>query len=124
MLHRQKLLQFIQGLRGRIFQVCWIKKDGTHRCANVRLGVHSKLKGTGKSPSTDKNSYITVYLMWSMDGDTFKAEHGYRCLNLATITSIQVNNTYYQVTPDPIVSNVDLSISTLSQPDNLVRLAS
>lgn len=123
MLNRQKLLQFIKSLRGQIFQVCWIKKDGTHRCANVRLGVHNKRKGTGKSPAKSDNSYITVYLMWSMDGDTFKAETGYRLLNLDTITSIQANGLQYFVHPEPIVSSIDLSFSHEEQPDNIVALS-
>lgn len=122
-IHRQKLMQFIQDLKGKIFQVCWIKKDGTHRCANVRLGVRKHLKGTGKSPAKNTNGYITVYLMWSMDGDTFKAESGYRSLNLETITSIQADNIFYGIYPSPINKSVDLSVTTIEQPDNILALS-
>ena len=114
-------MQFIQGLKGKIFQVCWIKKDGTHRCANVRLSVHKHLKGTGKSPAKNTNGYITVYLMWSMDGDTFNAESGYRSLNLETITSIQAQGKCYWVYPAPISKSVDLSFTTIEY-DNLIAL--
>ena len=122
-IHRQKLIQFIQGVKGKIFQVCWIKKDGTHRCANVRLNVRKYLKGTGESPAKNTNGYITVYLMWSMDGDTFNAESGYRSLNLETITSIQAEGIFYGVYPSPISKTVDLSITTIKQPDNLLALS-
>lgn len=117
-MHRTKLLQIIQELRGQIFSVCWTKQNGDERCANVRLGVTKHLKG-GQSPANAGNSFIPVFLMWSMDGDTFKAEKGYRMLNLNTIRSI--NGT--QVTPDPIFNDIDLTTTTKKQPNNLIAIS-
>ena len=117
-MHRTKLLQIIQELRGQIFSVCWIKKNGDERCANVRLGVTKYLKG-GQSPANAGNSFLPVFLMWSMDGDTFRSESGYRMLNLNTIRSI--NGT--QVTPDPIFNDIDLTTTTKEQPNNLIAIS-
>ena len=61
--------------------------------------------------------------MWSMDGDTFKAESGYRSLNLETITSIQADGIFYGIYPSPINKSIDLSITTIEQPDNLIALS-
>ena len=117
-MHRTKLLQVIEQMGGQIFHVCWIKKNGDERCANVRLGVTKHLKG-GQSPANPSNSFIPVFLMWSMDGDTFNAERGYRLLNLNTIRSI--NRT--QVTPDPIFNDIDLTTTTKEQPNNLIAIS-
>lgn len=117
-MHRTKLLQIIQELRGQIFSVCWIKKNGDERCANVRLGVTKYLKG-GQSPANAGNSFLPVFLMWSMDGKTFRGESGYRMLNLNTIRSI--NGT--QVTPDPIFNDIDLTTTTKEQPNNLIAIS-
>tara|TARA_A200000113_G_C8758953_1_gene320430 strand:- start:286 stop:645 length:360 start_codon:yes stop_codon:yes gene_type:complete len=118
-MHRTKLLQIIQELRGQIFNVCWVKKNGDERCANVRLGVTKHLKG-GKSPANASNSFIPVFLMWNMDGNTFRSESGYRMLNLNTIRSI--NGT--RVTPDPIFNEIDLTTTTTKeQPNNLIAIS-
>ena len=117
-MHRTKLLQIIQELRGQIFHVCWIKKNGDERCANVRLGVTKHLK-SGQSPANAGNSFIPVFLMWSMNGDTFRAESGYRMLNLNTIRSI--NGT--QVTPDPIFNDIDLTTTTKNVTDNIIAIS-
>lgn len=117
-MHRTKLLQILNQMRGQIFSVCWIKKNGDERCANVRLGVTKHLKG-GQSRAKSSNSLLPVYLMWSMDGDTFKAEEGYRLLNLNTIRSI--NGT--QVTPDPIFNDIDLTTTTKNVTDNIIAIS-
>ena len=117
-MHRTKLLQIIQELRGQIFSVCWIKKNGDERCANVRLGVTKHLKG-GQSPANAGNSFIPVFLMWSMDGNTFNAEAGYRMLNLNTIRSINGKC----VTPDPIFNEIDLTTTTQDVTDNIIAIS-
>ena len=117
-MHRTKLLQILQQFGTQIFNVCWIKKDGSERCANVRLGVTKHLKG-GKSSANTSNSFIPVYLMWTMDGNTFRAEAGYRMLNLNTIRSINGN----QVSPDPIFTDIDLTTTTANISNNVVKMS-
>lgn len=112
----------LQSIKGKIIHVKWYKKDNSLRSANVRTGVYQKLKG-GKSPAKNNNSYITVYLMWQMDGPYFKAESGYRNLNLNTISSIAFEGNTYEITPKPILNTIDLSLTTDTVPDNLLRYA-
>lgn len=100
---RSKIDQFIKTLNGKIFNVCWTKQTGELRCANVRTSVRKGVKGTGKSGVNNNNSYIVVYLMWNMDGQTFKAEKGHRYLNIDTIEYISVNGIHYTVIPEAIV---------------------
>ncbi len=117
-MHRTKLLQILHQSGPHFFIVWWVKKDGSERCANVRLGVTKHLKG-GKSPANTSNSFIPVYLMWTMDGNTFKAEAGYRMLNLNTIRSINGK----QVTPDPIFTDIDLTTTTKNISNNVVKMS-
>ena len=102
-LNRTKLLQEIRKLKHRIFTVSWIKKNGEIRRANARTGVYNFRKGLKESPSSVNHSMLTVYLMWVMEGDTFKAEKGYRSLNLETISWINMNGEHYEVHPKPIL---------------------
>ena len=121
-IHRTRLQNLIRNTYGKIFNVCWIKKDGTERCANARVSVTKYLKGTGKPPSI-KHSYITIYLMWCMDGNTFKAENGYRNLNLDTITQIKLHGVTCKVTPMPITEHLDLTTTTKKVKNNVIAMS-
>ena len=100
-INRSKLERFLHSLKGKIFQVCWTKKTGETRCANVRKGVYKKLSSTrkGSKVATNRTSYVTVYLMWHMQGNKFLGESGYRVINLDTISSITANGETLTVTP-------------------------
>jgi hypothetical protein len=74
-----KLDQFILSSNGKFVTVEFIKKDGTLRKINGRLGVKAPLKG-GKS-TLDANQFITIYSM---------ADQGYRAINRETIQSVSV----------------------------------
>jgi len=63
---------------GKIFTVTFLKKDGTIRVLNGRLGVKKYLKG-GES-TLDKDQFITVYDMQSK---------GYRAINKSTIIDVK-----------------------------------
>jgi hypothetical protein len=69
----------IRATAGKFFTVSFVKKDGSLRVMNCRLGVKKHLKG-GVS-NLDASQYLTVYDM--------QAE-GYRAVNLATIVSVTV----------------------------------
>ena len=71
------LNQVLKATAGKFFTVSFIKKDGTTRVMNCRLGVTKHLKG-GVS-TLDASQYLTVYDM--------QAE-GYRAVNLSTIISV------------------------------------
>ena len=64
--------------KGKFFTVEFIKKDGSVRVINGRLGVKKYLKG-GES-KLDANKYITIFDM---------ALKQYRAINRATILSVK-----------------------------------
>ena len=110
---RSKLLSVIKSLKGRIFNVCWTKKSGQLRCANVRCGVYTKrtTTGYGKGRAKSSNSLLTVWLMHNQQGNTFYAESGYRVINLDTIEYITINGKVHQVTPSAILEFHDTTVS-------------
>ena len=64
--------------KGRIFTVSFIKKDGSIRVLNGRLGVKKYLKN-GDS-TLNPNEYITIYDL---------KNKGYREVNISTIINIK-----------------------------------
>jgi len=63
---------------GKIFSVEFIKKDGTKRLMNCRLGVTKHLKGG--SSTLDPDKFITVYDLQS---------EGYRAINKDSIINVK-----------------------------------
>lgn len=63
---------------GKIFSVEFIKKDGTKRLMNCRLGVTKHLKGG--SSTLDPEKFITVYDLQSK---------GYRAINKDSIINVK-----------------------------------
>ena len=75
----QQIKSILDSNEGKMFSVTFIKKDGTERTLNGRLGVKS---ATGAAPTTANiPKYITVY-------DVVK--HDYRNVNVETISSIKM----------------------------------
>jgi hypothetical protein len=81
----KKLEEVIEQSNGKILTVTFIKKDGTERVLNGRLGVKSHLKG-GVS-TVDHNQYINIFDMQA---------GGYRNINRDTIKSVRVGGVEYQ----------------------------
>ena len=75
-----KLDQFVLESNGKFVTIEFIKKDGSLRKINGRLGVKAPLKG-GKS-TLDASQYITIYSM---------ADQGYRAINRDTIKSVSLD---------------------------------
>ena len=71
------LQSVLQATKGKFFTVVFIKKDGSTRSMNCRLGVTKHLKG-GLS-NLNPEQYLTVYDVQSK---------GYRAVNLSTIVSV------------------------------------
>jgi hypothetical protein len=113
-MHRTKLLRYLQKLKGSIFNITWIKKNGDIRIANARMHVRSHTKGTGKSISKPDNSYITIWLMGK--------ERGYRPLNLDTVIQIKAKSVIHNIKPEPITNHVDLTTTEQPTPDNVVSI--
>lgn len=73
--------QILESTNGRVFGATFVKKDGTVRTINCRLGVTKHLRG-GVSTTAHKTNLITVYDM---------ASKGYRTINLDTLISAHVD---------------------------------
>jgi len=74
-------LIFGQCSKGKIFTATFVKKDGSVRDMNCRLGVTAPLAG-GESTTAHKDNLLTVYDMQAA---------GYRCINLDTVTDITIS---------------------------------
>lgn len=66
----------------QFFTVEFIKKDGSLRVMNARLGVTKALKGGEKSYNDNDFNYITAYDM---------QKKSYRTINVDTIKKIKCN---------------------------------
>ena len=76
----------LQSSKGKIFTVTFIKKDGTMRVMNCRLGVKKNLKGVGRRYNPDNFNLLSVYDM---------QKKAYRMINLETIQEIKIGGQVY-----------------------------
>lgn len=72
--------QMIRGTRGKLFTVSFIKKDGSLRRMNARLGVSKGVKGVGLKFDPSAHGLITAF-------DLQKKAH--RMINLDTLVSFK-----------------------------------
>ncbi|WP_430928365.1 hypothetical protein [Polaribacter marinivivus] len=71
---------------GRIFNVTFVKKNGSVHRMNARLGVRKNLKGKGLKYDPITRGNLIVYSM---------SDKGYRTLKLGSILRIKCNGTVY-----------------------------
>lgn len=84
MINAEKFIR-AAGKRGRIFSITFVKRDGSIRNMNCRLGVTRYLKGTG---STVRTGVVTVY-------DLQKKQ--YRSVRPETVLRIKVRGSNFVV---------------------------
>lgn len=84
---KEQLPELIMDNKNRIFSIKFIKKDGSKRTMNCRVGVKKYLHG-GCSTTKHISKYVDVY--------DLKAK-GYRKINLDTTYEVLANNTKYLV---------------------------
>lgn len=73
-----KLSEVIEGSNGKILTVVFVKKDGSERTLNGRLGVTKYLKG---GVSKNGEQYITIFDL---------KNGGYRSVNKDTIKEVRI----------------------------------
>jgi hypothetical protein len=78
----------IKATKGKFFTVTFIKKDGTTRVMNCRLGVKAYLKGGELPYDPEPKGLIPVYDMGKQE---------YRIINTNTITNIKIGNKEFKV---------------------------
>lgn len=77
----REVLAEIQKAENTIFSVEFIKKDGSVRQMNARLNVKKGVNGKGMAYNPIEKGLLPVYDM---------ANHGFRMINLNTVTKLQI----------------------------------
>jgi len=85
-INRDELVQKIKDTKGEFFTVTFVKKDGTTRTMNARLGVKRYLKGGELPYDPAERGLLPVF-------DVQKNE--YRIVNIPTIISAKIGNEEY-----------------------------
>jgi hypothetical protein len=78
--------ELIFNTKGKFFTVTFIKKDGSERVMNARLGVKKYLRGGELKYDPAEFNYITVYDMGAK---------GYRMVNANTIQNLKIGKNEY-----------------------------
>lgn len=86
-INKNKAVELIHSTNGKLFTVTFLKKNGTERTINGRLGVSKGVKGTGKNNGIALG-YISMYDV---------QEKGFKMVNSRTITELRTNKTIYNV---------------------------
>ena len=87
-INRDELVQKIKDTKGEFFTVTFIKKDGTTRTMNARLGVKRYLKGGELPYDAMSKGLLPVH---------DEQKDVYRMINLNTIISAKMENEEYIV---------------------------
>lgn len=87
---KNKAKELINKSNNKIFTAEFIKKDGTHRLMNARLGVKKGLKENAKPKPYEPSKYnlIGVYDMQI---------NKYRMINLNTLKKLSINKIRYKI---------------------------
>ena len=81
-----ELKAMIKSTKGRFFSCTFIKKDGSKRVMNGRIGCHKGLKGVGRK--FQKENLVTVF-----DAQA----KGYRMINVDTMLTFKCGNFDWKV---------------------------
>ena len=85
---KEEAKRLIKETNGKFFTVTFIKKDGSVRVMNARLGVEVYLRGGQLAYDAESKGLITVYDMKSK---------GYRMVNVNTIKYLKIGRNEYDV---------------------------
>jgi hypothetical protein len=88
---RDEAKQLIKETKGKIFTVTFVKKDGSERTMNARLGVTVYLRGGQLAYDAESKGLLPVFDM------QIGGEKGYRIINLNTILSLKIGGNTYTV---------------------------
>jgi hypothetical protein len=87
-INRDQVEQLIKDTKGKFFTVTFIKKDGTTRVMNARLGVKAYLKGGDLPYDAASKGLIPVFDI---------PKRAYRMININTISDLKIGNNEYKV---------------------------
>ena len=80
--------ELIHDYRNQIFTCKFVKKDGSHRIMNARLGVKKGVKGVGLNYNPDDYNHIIAY---DLKND------GFRTININTLLYLRTNKKKYTI---------------------------
>lgn len=86
--HRVNLQKFLAGQIGKFVGVDFVKKGGSGRSLNGRLGVRKHLRGGTNTVELQSRPYLTMFDL---------KNEGYRAVNLATVARIRANGKEFAV---------------------------
>lgn len=90
-LKRSSLYRLVEGNKGRIFTVDFVKKDGSKRRMNCRTGVVKDLKGGECGIPRHLLKGRPFVVVWDMVAE------GYRVFNVETAYRLAINGKEYKV---------------------------
>lgn len=85
---RETAKTLIKNTKGKFFTVTFIKKDGTTRVMNARLGVKAYLRGGSLPYDPEPKGLLPVFDVKTGD---------YRMININTITNLKIGKDVYNV---------------------------
>jgi hypothetical protein len=87
-INKNQAEQLIRDTKGKFFTVTFIKKDGTTRVMNARLGVKAYLKGGDLPYDAASKGLIPVFDI---------PKRAYRMVNINTISNLKIGNNEYTI---------------------------
>ena len=87
-LHRVNLQEFLVGQVGKFVGIDFVKKGGSGRSLNGRLGVRKHLNGGKNTVEAQSRPYLTLFDM---------KNSGYRAVNLATVARVRANGKEFAI---------------------------
>ncbi len=87
-INKETAKDLIKNTKGKFFTVTFIKKDGTTRVMNARLGVKAYLRGGNLPYDPEPKGLLPVFDVKTKD---------YRMININTITDLKIGNNIYNV---------------------------
>ena len=85
---KEQAKQLIRNTNGKFFTATFIKKDGTTRVMNARLGVKAYLKGGELPYDPESKGLIPVFDVKTGD---------YRMININTLTNLKIGSNTYSI---------------------------
>jgi hypothetical protein len=85
-INKDQAEQLIKDTKGKFFTVTFIKKDGTTRVMNARLGVKAYLKGGDLPYDAASKGLLPVFDI---------PKRAYRMININTISNLKIGNNEY-----------------------------
>ena len=109
---KEKAKELIFDTKGKFFTVTFIKKDGSERVMNARLGVKKYLKGGTLAYDPAEFNYITVYDMGSK---------GYRMVNANTIKNLKIGKNEY-IVPTAVSESDESQLDEGMTKENIINI--